>query len=353
MKVGSKLRIAAAMFFSFSILAVFCFMPGKAVNGASDGLELCIKTVIPSLFPFFVASSFFIRSGAVETLGKAVAPVSARLFGISGECSVVPVMGFVGGYPVGAAAAVQLDESKRCTKREAETLLAFCNNSGPAFILGMAGGNAVGSYKAGALLMAVHILSALAVGFLFRSAPEPGERIPVHADPVSLSFAFTESVRNSVFQLLTVCGYIVFFSVIISVQPFEGSAKAVFCGIAELSNGIAAMPAVFHSLPALAAAVSFCLGWGGLSVHFQTLSLILPSGLSPKKYFIGKMLHALISAAASLAVFSVVNISETVFRTDTTPSVEAPVISSLGVLCCVLIITLYGIVYFVKKLQKR
>ncbi len=63
----------------------------------------------------------------------------APLFRAGGACSSALALGFVGGYPVGARTAIALYENGQCSKTEAERLLAFCNNSGPAFILGGGG----------------------------------------------------------------------------------------------------------------------------------------------------------------------------------------------------------------------
>ena len=54
------------------------------------------------------------------------------------------------------------------TASEGERLLGFCNNSGPAFIIGAVGSGVFGSVKIGLLLYAVHILSELAAGLFFR-----------------------------------------------------------------------------------------------------------------------------------------------------------------------------------------
>ena len=61
----------------------------------------------------------------------------------------------------------------------------------------------------------------------------------------------------------------------------------------ELSNGIASL----HGTPEAIIPASFLLSWGGLSVHFQTLSLLQRQGLDARLYLPGKALQACISAA--------------------------------------------------------
>ena len=111
--------------------------PGEAMGAMRDGLKLCGNVIVPSLFPFFVLSSLVVELGMSRYLGRLFQPVMAPLFRVNGACASALALGFVGGYPVGARTAISLYQSGQCSKTEAERLLAFCNNSGPAFIFGV------------------------------------------------------------------------------------------------------------------------------------------------------------------------------------------------------------------------
>ena len=113
--------------------------PQESIQAAGEGLTLSANVIIPSLFPFFVLSTLMVRLGLAQHFGRILEPVMRPLFNVSGACSSAFVLGFVGGYPVGAKTAIALYESGSITKSEAERLLAFSNNSGPAFILGVVG----------------------------------------------------------------------------------------------------------------------------------------------------------------------------------------------------------------------
>ncbi len=101
------------------------------------------------------------------------------LFHVSGACASAFALGFIGGYPVGAKTAISLYENGMCTKTEAERLLAFCNNSGPAFILGVVGAGVFASSRVGVLLYLAHAAASICIGILFRftrPAQPPGGR---------------------------------------------------------------------------------------------------------------------------------------------------------------------------------
>ena len=142
--------------------------PSQAMEAARTGLALCGNVIIPSLFPFFVLSSLVVELGMSRYLGRLLQPVMAPLFRVNGSCAAALALGVVGGYPVGARTAISLYQNGQCSRTEAERLLAFCNNCGPAFILGVVGTGIFGSGRAGLLLYLGHIAASLLVGLLFR-----------------------------------------------------------------------------------------------------------------------------------------------------------------------------------------
>ena len=111
--------------------------PQASMEAARTGLQLCGNVIVPSLFPFFVLSSLVVELGLAGHLGRLLEGVMRPLFRVNGACASAFALGFIGGYPVGAKTAISLYQNGMCTKTEAERLLAFCNNSGPAFILGV------------------------------------------------------------------------------------------------------------------------------------------------------------------------------------------------------------------------
>ena len=148
--------------------AGLCFFPRQTAQSASDALGVCLTVLIPSLFPFFAVSAFAVSCGAARDIGRLFEKPVRWLFNVPGACASAFILGLIGGYPVGAKTAIGLYEQKLCSKTECERLLAFCNNSGPAFILGVAGLSVFGTARAGVLLYGAHVLASVLVGLVFR-----------------------------------------------------------------------------------------------------------------------------------------------------------------------------------------
>lgn len=280
--------------------ALLLLRPQEAAAAVREGLALCGGTVIPSLFPFFAAVSLLLQLGAAEALGRLCAPIMRPLFRMRGVCALPLLAGLLGGYPSGAKTAASLYAQGRITRQEAELLLGFCDNCGPAFLLGCVGAGVLGDPAAGLWLYAVHILSALLAGLLLCRLS--GDRGPVllgsalPAAPVSFPQALTSSVTGALASTLNVCAFVVFFQVLSALPP--APPPPLVLGVLEMVGGVASLTPG----PGGFAAASAIVGWGGLSVHCQAMSLAAPEGLSFRWHWAGKALQAVLSALLAAGI---------------------------------------------------
>ena len=284
MKIRDRLPLLAVLC-CFSALLL---LPEVSAQAARDAMLLCAQTLIPSLFPFFVLSSLLIACGASELLSALLSPLMRPLFGLSGTGAAALALGLCGGYPVGARTAAELVENGALSQEGGERLLAFCNNAGPGFLLGVCGAGVFSSSRAGAALYLIHVAAALCAGLLTCRAlpPVPHGTYPhKSAKAQHLSTAFPAAVQNALTGCLNVSAFVVFFTVL---------ARLLLHFLPE---------AFASSLPCSRAGFLACaalLGWGGMSVHCQTLSVLAATPLSARYYLKGKVLQALLSLLLAL-----------------------------------------------------
>lgn len=297
------------------------------LSAAQNGLKLWANSVLPTLFPFFIATELLCRTNFVQILGKFLNKFMKPVFNVPGESAIAIIMGIISGYPVGAKVVCNLYDNKICSKSEAERLLSFTNNSGPIFILGSVGVSLLGNVQVGKILLISHILSSLIVGFIFRFwkrnqvdltfrnyKSESKELIRIS----NLGEILGDAIKKSISTILLIGGFVVLFSVIISILssleiltnlayflakfgiPYELSLS-ILTGIIELTNGIQVASTTYLAFPLpCLLTCSFLLGFGGFSVLLQVFSIIAKSKLSIKSYFYGKTLQGILSVLLTL-----------------------------------------------------
>ena len=276
--------------FASGIAMFIMILDGKtALMSAAAGIELCVKTVIPGLFPFLILSQWLNRS-----LEGYQIPLLRNM--LPSGCEGISVCAFIGGYPVGARAVGQAYQRGIITRQQGEKLLAYCNQPGPAFIFGVAA--AMFSAKwVGWALWGIQLTSALIVGKCITVPPQRlGEHLPK-------SNHRQDSMTEAVKIMGVICGWILLFRVILGFLErwilwiLPKTLGVIFYGFLELSNGCC----LLGRIPNEAARFIICSGMlsaGGICVAMQTSSVV--SGLRLRLFYLGKLMQTVISMILSI-----------------------------------------------------
>lgn len=84
------------------LLFVICLVlfSSSNITAAKSGLKLWANSVVPSLFPFFIATEILSKTNIPKLFGRVFNKITKPLFHISGEGSFALIMGWLSGYPV-------------------------------------------------------------------------------------------------------------------------------------------------------------------------------------------------------------------------------------------------------------
>ncbi len=304
-----KALTGAGVLWFVSMLVIF---PRECIDSGMKGIFLCLDTVIPSLFPFFVCSGIITGLGLTKPIEKLMTPFMKPLFGVSGKGAMPFVMGLLSGYPVGAVCISDLYSKGECSKSECEKMLAFCNNSGPLFILGAVGVGMLESPNLGRWLYIIHILSAVLTGIVFKFIKSDGVELIAIPSGENKDYikALTEAFANATGNMISVCGYVVFFCVFGLALRKIGISSIVH-GFIEISGGaeeISNLPTLFETkLLWLSGVIAF----SGLSVILQVIKITKTANLSPKFYIMGKFIQCLISIILTFFAIKYVPLTQT------------------------------------------
>lgn len=287
------------LFCYVSLMLILILDSKTAMEGVSDGIGLCTRSVIPSLFPFLVLSSLL-----TEALRHVCLPapnVLCGIFRIPANALPVVLLGFLGGYPSGAQAAARSVADGSISRENSRNLLAFCSNAGPSFLFGM--GSAIFPNRwMSWTLWGIHMVSALLVAQCFPCQPEDRCVSKTHSGG-TISQAMERCTR----VMAMICGWVLLFRVLLRFCDkwilwfFPDWLRILLFGILELSNGICELGRL-ESIRLRFVLFSAMLGFGGLCVTMQTYTVA--KELDTSCYLPGKLLQGLISAMLAASVFS-------------------------------------------------
>ncbi|MCL2105640.1 MAG: hypothetical protein FWH26_01030 [Oscillospiraceae bacterium] len=296
---GGRLKLWGAALACGGLATALVVYSPTAAQGAKEGLLLCGQVMIPALFPFFVLSGIF---AAIAQKTRPSAGQSRR------QAVGVVLIGFLGGYPMGAKTAAQLLDRGLLSRAQAQRLMLFCVNAGPAYLIGVVGSALLGSRRAGLLAFLSLLIAGLLLGLCGRWLPEEASPAPSGAQPRKGRALFVEQSGQRADQLLLnavtqatatmmgVCAWVVLFSCLCALLQLLPAALRpaipALTAFLEVSSGTVMAARVGTSLPVLCA----ILGWGGLSVHCQILGDLRRSGLRLRWFWAARAIHGALAA---------------------------------------------------------
>ncbi len=301
-----------------------------ALLGAAQGLELCLEVLVPSLFPFFVAS-ILLSSSLVGSQMPFLRPLG-RLLRLPEGAEYLLLLSLSGGYPTGAQSIAISHRAGQLSDGDARRLMAFCSNAGPSFLFGL-GARLFPEIWICWALWGIHLLSAFLVGLLTPNAEGNGFT-PLKAPAITLPGA----LKSAVEVMALVGGWVILFKILLAFADrwflwlLPKELQALFIGLLELSNGCWGLT----ELPNLGLRILLCsgfLGFGGLCVALQTQSIT--GAVDTSLYLPGKLTQAAISILLCIPLQQLLPVQE---------RFTMPMWSTL---CCAAIVLIYGL--FLRK----
>ncbi len=274
---------------------ILLLFPTEVANGVRAGLSLCVRALIPSLFPFLCIAP--LTADALSALCGG----STRRAALRASF----VIGMLCGAPMGA---LTLTRHQRRGPLTAEDVLRFApvvSVPSPAFMIGYVGSNLFLDVRIGWGLYAVMLLLSL-LGFVWYAkhpaTPEPASAS--HTTPVP-PHTLSDTVGQGAERMLSVCAVVVFFTVVRSLLSdfcapmLPTPISSLLGGMFEMTGGIASLAACTETaaLPPHNAllGIAFLASSGGFSVGMQVRA-VLPKETDGSPFFLHYILYKCVFA---------------------------------------------------------
>ena len=277
------------------MLILISALPDYFTQSARTAVEVCLKSVIPSLFCFIVLTKLIVSSGLVYLISKPFGMVFYKAFGLPPFSFGVYLLSFISGFPSGVIAATDLYKSGFLTKDDTSLLVAISNNTGPALPVLLIGVGCFEDARVGVRIYLIQLFSSLICAFIMRKRQSVGYE-PIYPEMKwgGLS-AVTDAVEGTVKSTAVLCGYGIFFNAVTDALSLLdlGNALTYIKPFIEIVSGSRAAAGLgdAYAFICVCSAVSF----GGLCVHLQAASVCSRHKLDLSLHFKLKRLQALLA----------------------------------------------------------
>lgn len=353
---SAYLKTISLALLSVTLVISVISYPKEVYEASLKGLSIWWEVVFPALLPFFITAELMIGFGVVHFLGILLEPFMRPFFRVPGTGGFVMAMGLSSGYPMGAKLTVRLREEGLITRTEGERLVSTTTTSGPLFMLGAVAVGFFNDVRLGVIIALAHYTAAICVGFLMRFHEYHGEMSKqrqrsgnifyralqaMHRarieDNRTIGILMGDAVMSSIQTQLMVGGFIIIFSVLLSILDLIGiqlllnsmfsflllffglSAELsppLISGIFEITLGSQLASEVSDRVPLVAkvATAGAIIAWSGLSVHAQVASMLAKTDIRYTPYLCSRILHAILSAVITFLIWK--PMENLLFQTD-------------------------------------
>lgn len=350
-----KSNIIFSLFLTLTVI-YFIINPKLSMEASLAGAKLFFNSVLPTMFPFMVICNMIINLDGIKLYSKILGPILCKPLGLSYPCSFALVASFLCGYPLGAKYSTDLYKKGIIEYDEFSRLINIASNIGPLFLLGAVGTSMLGNSTLGYLLLIPSYLSAFIIGIITKNKKRekkislPNEGITESKAYYNLGEVIKKSIEDASLNILVLCGYVIMFSVIISMVKTlfistgtltslssllnipEDIFNGLFLGGIEVTNGCNIIASSNLSILSKLSLISFLSSFGGLSIIAQTSSFFYKEKVSITKYFFYKVLQGIISFVLMFFIYIIFKNNISVFLIESSFLITlSPLILIIGI----------------------
>lgn len=327
----SKNQIITILITLFIVL--FIINLNTCMQSTFTGLNLVIKAILPTIFPFSVICNLIIHYDGISFYSNILGPIICKPLKLS-NCSSFPIVAsLLCGYPLGCKYCCDLYELGYISKEEYLRLLNIASNASPIFLIGSVGAAMLGNIKYGFILLLGNYLAPLIIGFFTKKNTHEfnnSNEYPLKTDgSYNFGIIIKTSIENAINTTLQVGAFVIIFSIIIGIiknssliniifnniekvlSLSPNSLYGIFLGSIEYTNGCKILTSISSSIIFKLSAISFICSFSGLSIIGQISSFTGKFNISLKKYSFIKFIQGIISFTITFIFSSILISTET------------------------------------------
>lgn len=236
---------------------------------------------------FYYDYHIFIRDSFI---GKFI----SKLFNINSYCSTIFIFSIFTSSPNNSVYIKNMLDNKCINEDDASRLLAFTYFPSFLFVIGTIGILMYKSALIGLFLYLDCLFNNIMIGLFLRKKYIGAEELKTKKES-NLFCAIKSSTSKAINNCYIILGNLIIFSIIINIiNDVTGIDVSL---ILELTNGLNSIYNFDVSLSIKLFLTSFCLNFSGISILFQSFSILSDYNLNIKKILIIKLIFSLISSS--------------------------------------------------------
>lgn len=310
--MNKKIINFIVVIFSSLILILTLLNKVLVYESVNYSLNLWVKNIIPSLFPFFIITDILINYDITRYIPKFIKNIFKYLFNIDDNLLTIFLLSIISGFPSNARNTRIMLDKKKISNNEANHILIFSHFSNPLFIMTTIPICFFHNDSIGLILLISHYLSNIILGILVRNKINDTHKLLVEGNNNNkFSDVFLNAIKKSINTITTIGGIVTVFLVLSTLithfLKLNSYNSMLLKGIMEITIGIDSLSKLSLSLTYKLTITSMFLALGGLSVHMQVLNEIIGTEIKYSYFLKGRIIQMIISGLITFLLCFVIH----------------------------------------------
>lgn len=278
-------------------LIIFLFNLDIVINSTLSASYLFITKVFVSIFPFIILSDILFYFNYDLFLKKIFGNIISKLFNVSKSTSIIYVLSILTSHPTNSVYIKEMLDRKEIDENDINKILLTTYFPSIAFVIGTIGIGIYHSIKTGVFLYLTILIKNILIGIFLRGKNLSKEIQNIKKNNITLQETISNSIIKGINISYTILGNIIIFTIIINLLNnylnINSTILSLMSGMLEMTSGIFMISNLNINLSQKILLTSFILNFSGLSIIFQTTSILNKYKINIKKILIIKLIFSI------------------------------------------------------------
>lgn len=277
-----------------------------------DASLIFFNKIFISIFPFILLNDILIYYNYPLFIKNSfIGKIISKIFNIDHNSTTIFILSILSSHPGNAIYIKKMIDENKVDNNEANNLLTYTYFPSLSFCIGTIGYTLFNNIKIGIILYIISVINNISIGIYLRKKSHKKIKDKIKdQNKINFFLLLKNSITSSINSLYLILGNLIIFTIILNIFNhyinINDILNTLISGILELTNGIISTSNLEIDLNIKIAISSFILNFSGLSILFQSFSILSNYKINIKKILITKLIFSIITSSLLFFILNII-----------------------------------------------
>ena len=293
------------------IFIIFIINLDIIIYSTKEASIIFFNNIFVSIFPFIILTDILLYFDYHIFLKNIFGKVLSKLFNIDSSSSIIFILSLLTSTPGNAIYIKSMLDNNEISINDANRILIFTYFPSISFVIGMIGVSLYKNFKFGLILWLFCIINNILIGIFTKSKYITHYNNKINKNKDNFIHILKESIIKGIKTSIIILGNLILFTIILNILHkyinINEMLFSIISGFIELTSGIINISKLNISIIYKLILSYLIISFSGLSILFQSFSILSDYKIDIKKTLIIKLMFSLITTIILLVISILIN----------------------------------------------